>query len=340
MDRRFLRNEDYFRVIEKSLLDQMIYGKNEKILQAEESAEASMVDYLTENFQIEEALNVGKKIADYDRAITFPPGVFIYKDGGIYEVIQAISGFKSPMLNPYSVELTEFSSEEYEKAARYSQFETYKPGQRYIYNGVYYECVIAHGYKLGNIRIPGVDCWSKVVYSDWTPDNYSLWAVVKFNGEFYTLMDMEGFDMLSNPLVSDNWGKIADYDKTYNQYEFSDHEYVVYDGAVFYPISNVNSDIPEEGVNLFPNDPRNINVKKHMIRIAMYELSKLVAPNNVPVVRVNDYNESMQWLKDVGKLKINPQIPRKIDIDGKEVVDWAIGSFQASYDPYQNPWHI
>ena len=49
-----------------------------------------------------------------------------------------------------------------------------------------------------------------------------------------------------------------------------------------------------------------------MTRLAIYELTKLIAPNNVSVIRVKDYEDSIKWLNDASKLKINPQIPRKI----------------------------
>ena len=75
-----------------------------------------------------------------------------------------------------------------------------------------------------------------------------------------------------------------------------------------------------------------------MVRLAIYELTKLVAPNNVSVVRLKDYETSMKWLNDAAKLKLNPQIPRKLAGDKLEVMDWQLATFQTSYDPYQNPW--
>ena len=77
-----------------------------------------------------------------------------------------------------------------------------------------------------------------------------------------------------------------------------------------------------------------------MIRLAVYELTKLIAPNNVSVVRMRDYEDSMKWLNDASKLRINPQIPRKIAEDNKPVTDWQMATFQTSYDPYKNPWQI
>lgn len=69
---------------------------------------------------------------------------------------------------------------------------------------------------------------------------------------------------------------------------------VVYEGRVFYPGTDVNADLPQRGVNLAPHDPRNYNLKKHMVRLALYELTKLNAPNNVSVVRMRDYEDSMK----------------------------------------------
>lgn len=75
-----------------------------------------------------------------------------------------------------------------------------------------------------------------------------------------------------------------------------------------------------------------------MVRLALYELTKLIAPNNVSIVRMRDYEDSMKWLNDASKLRLNPQIPRKVDNADKEVVDWQIATFQTEYNPWNNPW--
>lgn len=139
-------------------------------------------------------------------------------------------------------------------------------------------------------------------------------------------------------MESDNWGAIADYTPDYNKYELSENEYVVYNDRVFCPEIDVNADIPEIGNNLSLSDPRNYNLKKHMVRLAIYELTKLIAPNNVSAVRVRDYEDSMKWLSDTAKLKLNPQIPRKLTEDKRPVTDWQLATFQNDYDPYKNPW--
>lgn len=178
----------------------------------------------------------------------------------------------------------------------------------------------------------------EVPTSPWQPVDYKLWAVVEYQEGFYTLMSLDDFDNNIDPLQSGNCGTIADYAPEYNAYELSGNEYVVYEGHVFFPENDVNADIPAVGTNLVLHDPRNYNLKKHMIRLAIYELTKHIAPNNVSVVRMRDYEDSMKSLNDASKLRINPQIPHRLGEDKKPVTDWQMVTFQTDYDPYKNPW--
>lgn len=337
MYRRFLNNNDYLGVITEKALSEMTRGNMECFVQAEEAAETSIVEYLSENYEVQNELNKGKYIAEYDRKITFPIGAYIYYEGKIHEVIQSISSYKAPADTDYWEEFFD-ANINIESLSNYSQFSTYYKGDTVLYNDVAYICLSDNGYKFNNIRIPMVNGWTEVEYSDWQPIEYQLWDVVKYKGSYFTLISLENFDNNKIPINSENWGEIADYDPEYNQYELSSHEYVVYNDKVFLPEIDVNSDIPEVGKNLSLSDPRNYNLKKHMVRLAIYELCKLIAANNVSVVRIKDYEGSMKWLNDASKLKINPQIPRRLAEDNKPVTDWQMATFQTDYDPYKNPW--
>ena len=339
MYRRFLNNSDYLGIITQEALQQLTRGNDERFIQAEQSAEMSIVEYLSENYEVEKELAKGKYIADYDRRITYPVGVHIYFDGQIHEVIRSISGYRKPSMVAYWEESTDINIDA-SQVPLYSQFNTYYPGDKVNYNGVVYLCLSENGYKFDDIRIPMVGGWNDAETTMWQPIDYPLWAVVEFEGSFYTLMTLDGFDNNIDPLTSDCWGAIADYDSAYNDYELSDHEYVVYEGRVFYPETDVNTDVPELGNNLSLHDPRNYNLKKHMVRLAVYELTKLIAPNNVSAVRMRDYEDSMKWLNDAAKLRLNPQIPRKVDETKKPVTDWQLATFQNDYDPYRNPWMV
>lgn len=337
MYRRFLNNDDYLGIITPEALAQLTRGNDARFIQAEESAEMSIVEYLSENYEIEKELAKGKYIAEYDRRITYPVGVHVYFEGQIHEVIRSVSGYRKPATVVYWEECSDIHIDA-GQVANYSQFSTYYPGDKVNYNGIAYTCLAENGYKFDDIRIPMVGGWIETEVTLWQPVEYPLWSVVEYEGAFYTLMTLVCFDCNLDPMVSDCWGAIADYDSSYNAYELSEHEYVVYGGRVFYPETDVNADIPQVGQNLSLHDPRNYNLKKHMVRLAIYELTKLIAPNNVSVVRMRDYEDSMKWLNDAAKLRLNPQIPRKVDDTKKPVTDWQLATFQTDYDPYRNPW--
>jgi len=226
------------------------------------------------------------------------------------------------------------------QVVNYSLFGTYYLGDKISHNGVFYTCLLENGYKFNDIHIPLVNGWKEIETPSWQPVEYPLWSVVEYSGEFYTLTTLDSFDSNLDPIVSDNWGAVADYDPAYNTYELSDHEYVVYKGRVFSPETDVNADIPQAGQHFVLHDPRNPNLKRYIVRLAVYELTKLIAPNNVSVVRIRDYEDSMKWLNDMVRLRLSPQILRKLDEIKKPVTDWQLATFQTDYNPHRNPWFI
>lgn len=338
MYRRFLNDSDYLSIITQEALEQLTRGNEERYVQAEQAAEASIVDYLSENYEIEKELAIGKNILDYNRGISYPVGVCFYMNGKICETIQAIHGYTSPAPTPYWHEFEGFI--ELSDVEPYSQIKNYQPEDMVRFLDKVYVCDIQNGIDFNDIRIPGINGWEQVPAYLWEAIPYNLWEVVKYDGQYFALISLENFDPLTNPMDSECWGLIGTYDNTLDSYEISEHEYVVYQDAVYYPIVNPNATIPEIGKNIRYHDPRNYNLKRHMVQLALYELHKLISPNNISAVRIDDYDHTMQWLKDASRLKLNPQIPRKIDKDHKPVTDWQMATFQTSYDPYQNPWHV
>ena len=110
---------------------------------------------------------------------------------------------------------------------------------------------------------------------------------------------------------------------------------------MFYPIINPNPDKLVDGENIVRDDPRNANVVAIMVRIAYFHLNSIISPTNVPETVRWGYEDSVRWLYDAMKFKINPQIPRKMDKHGHHPkVDFAIETFQKNYNPYENPWLI
>lgn len=339
MYRRFLNNGDYLGIITKDALSQITRNDNDKFGKAEEAAEASIVDYLSDKYEIERELLVGKMILDYDRRITYPVGAHFYLDGKIYNVIKSINGYKAPSDIKYWELVEDTTVIDKDKIASYSQLSTFQPDDYVSFNDKVYKCINGNGYDFSNIRIPGIEAWVPIEIYDWKNIPYNLWEVVRYNNKFFALISTENYDPLVNPIESKNWGLIGDYDNSLDTYKTDNTEFVVYNNKVYYPVINVNADKPVENVNITEKDPRNSNIKKHMLQLSLYELHKLISPNNVSAIRVTDYDHSIQWLKDASALRLNPGIPRKIDEEDKvPITDWALATFQKSYDPEKNPF--
>lgn len=341
MYKRFLNNDDYFSIVTEEALSQLIRGREERLAQAEEAAEASIIEYLTDNYEIEKVLEAGKNILEYNDQITYPVGAHFYHDGKIVRAMRTINGRKSPIDSEYWEVYDELIDDPC-RIPEYWQTKDYIPGNIVSFNGMFYKCLNYNGISYGDIRVPGINAWKEIETSSWEPNvPYSLWNVVSYEGFFYALIkDDENIDLTANPEDSEYWGMVGDYDAEYTQYEFSDHEYVVYNNKVYVPTMGVNADELKEDYNIQPGDPRNPNVKKHMLRLAVYELHKLISPNNVSSARITDYETSITWLRDASRMRINPQIPRKIDDEHKPVTEYAIATYARDYDPYKNPWQV
>ena len=229
------------------------------------------------------------------------------------------------------------------KARKYSQRHNYQAGDIAMFAEKAYECLRDNGPAYNDIQIPGVVGWKQVETVGWeTLMDYDVNTVVSYKDSFYALLSKEGYDSLQSPAEAPDevWGLIADYDESV-EYRFSETEWVVRDGAVFVPSMDPNPSVLEQHVNYDFHDPRNINLKKHMLRMAVYELHKIIAPHNVSTARITDYEASLQWLQDVSRMRIDPGIPRCIDRNTrKAVTDYGLATYRRDYNPYENEWQI
>lgn len=341
MYQRFLNNNDYYSIVTKEALEQLTRGDDDRLAQAEEAAEQSILEYLSENYEVERVLNIGKSLTEYNSQITYPAKSFFYYEGNVYQALRTIKGYEAPMSSPYWEVIDEYI-EDTTSIPLYSQLGSYTPEETVWFNGVLFKCLDFNGIDYNNVRVPGLSAWEKVGSEQWEANvPYNQWAVVSYNGKFYTLMDnpaVVGVDLTKNPNISPSWGLIGNYTPDY-KYELTDYEYVVYEGAVYRPIADPNNDKPEVGKNIKLNDPRHPNLKKHLLRLAVYELYKLVTPSNMSQPRITDYETSIIWLRDAGKLRINPQLPRRLE-ESKPIADFAIATFSRGYDPYENAWQV
>jgi len=295
---RFLRLPDYVGLISEYHMQQVSDDySEEKFKKVEEDSEICILEYMSENYMIEDALAVGKTILDYNDRITYPAGIWFWAEDPEREVFETkfivktlvpLQGKMVPETIAYW-QLRAILPTDPDEIETYSQVSDYYVGDIVERDGDYYDCLANNGYSFQNIRVPGaVNDWELIAST--TADEY----------------DPERDDYVTGDIVE-------------------------LDGLYFQAMSDdVNGDKPQLGVNVYRNDPRNKNIKKHLARLALYEMHKGISPNNISATVFGDWEYSMMWLKKCNDLKINPQIDRRTSEDGKISVDWAISSLSGS----------
>ncbi len=341
---RFLTNNDYRAVLTPEQFEMLVNGDENRLSQAEQSAEMNFLEYLDQHYEIEALFKVGKAIKDYNSSVSYPANAFFKKDGIVFRTLRAINGRKSPTTTEYWGLQTElYNIPDANNKPKYSQLETYSLGDIVQYNGNWYICKVPNGYDLNDIHIPEVEAWQQVPFTEWQPNlEWELNQVCKYGESFYMKASVEADDTeeVLTPEDDDTWAMIGDYSPNYN-YTIGEHDYVAFDGHVFEPIFNPNADEANVGTNIIRDDPRNINVITHMVRISCYYLHQMISPTNISESRRLAYEDSISWLASAARFKINPKIARKMeDEHGSEVVDFALETYQREFDPYQDMWLI
>lgn len=363
---RFLTNKDYCCIATEEHMRQLIRDVPERFPQAEQRAEMQMLEYLDQYYEIEKVLAVGKNIRGYSPYVSYPGQTWIRKDEEIYKTLKCINGYKRPTKTEYWRQVVEFVDPRLiDHAHKYSQLKTYAKGEIVKFGTEYWQCVVPHGYEAGEIHVPGVKAWREAEITPWEPNlDWEKDQVCSYNDNFYQFLgeieveepvendnslseepetlELPDDDTVLTPEEDDRWGLIGEYSEEL-EYDCSEgvFDYVVADDTVFYPVLNPNPDKLEEGVNITRDDPRNANIVAHLSRIALYHLHSIISATNIPETRRWAYEDSILWLYNASKFKINPQLPRKREHDScAPKVDWALETYQRSYDPNENQWLI
>lgn len=355
---RFLTNRDYISIATDEHMRQIIRDVPERIPQAEQRAEMQILEYLDQYYEIEHILAVGKNIREYKPCVTYPANVFIKYNEEIVKTLVCINGNKKPTKMQYWKQVQEFIDPRLIDGARkYSQLCMYSKNDVVRFGTEYWQCLIPHGYEAGEIHVPGANAWREADVIPWEPNlTWDKDQVCSFNEHFYQFLGEQKIDggesnnegentsseEVLTPEDDDRWGMIGEYSDLL-EYDFSEEarDYVVAENTVFYAVINPNMDKLEEGVNIIREDPRNANIVAHMCRIALYHLHSIISPTNISETRRWAYEDSIQWLYNASKFKINPQLPRKHEREtGMPKVDWACATFQRDYNPNENPWLI
>lgn len=342
--RRFLNDSDYLAILTEEAFSQLIRDVHDRVPQAEQAAEMDIVGYLGQYYEIGRELERGKAMREYTPAVSYPAGAYILLNGKPARVTAPMNGYRKPLDREYWKEIVDFTLiSDIDTVPPYLQTRTYNNGNVVRHNGGYWRCVSPNGWDFSNIVVPGIRAWEEVAVAEWEAlVDYSEWDVVAYNGNFYALTSKPAdYDTSVTPSDGDWWGLVGEYNTEY-KFDCADtaHDYAVSGGKVYVPVMNPNADIPQEGVNVVTDDPRNLNLVKHMTRIAVYYLHQTISPTNISETRRLMYEDSMAWLINASKLRVNPLIPRKRKESGEPKDDWATATFQRDFDPYENMWII
>ena len=341
---RFLTNKDYKAVLTDEQFEMLVCGDENRLSQAERSAEMNFLEFLDQHYEIEKVLRVGKCIREYNTGITYPANVHFKKDGVIYKTLKPINGCKKPSYTTYWEQIDDlFSIPDIDNKPKYSQLRTYAIGDIVQFSTEYWVCRCPNGYDLDNVQVPGVDYWKQVEVTEWQPNmEWQLHQVCMYKLLFYVKTSVEApeTDDVLTPETDDTWSRIGDDTSDYN-YKVGEDDYVVLGNYVFEPTMVPNADKVVVGDNVVADDPRNPNVVTHMTNIACYNLHQMISPTNISEVRRWAYEDSMTWLSNAARFKINPKLPRKQDCEtGETVLDFALETYQREFDPSHDMWLI
>ena len=64
---------------------------------------------------------------------------------------------------------------------------------------------------------------------------------------------------------------------------------------------------------------RSIELVNYGVDIALYHIHSRISPQNIPELRINNYNTAITWLKMVTTGQLNVDIPKKTPLQGMRI---------------------
>ena len=197
-------------------------------------------------------------------------------------------------------------------------------------DGNLYECVVDSSENGLNIY-PDTEFWQSIQKTGWSSGvDYSTYDaftdIIAESGLDYSLIEPSNAVVGESPSDSilankGAWKQINV--QTYQRDERYERPHT-FDGYIqdedgeFYYVSEqdekfINSAVESDGFLFSPTkDPRNRNIIKILVELALYQLHSVAVPDNIPTVRISNYEKSMEGLDKFSKMKANPNIPRKV----------------------------
>lgn len=242
----------------------------------------------------------------------------------------------------------------------------YKIGSKVSYDGKFYDSIVDTNTKGLNLYPDTTTIWESVVNEVWSnAKDYSLEpadkTLVNDNAIDYKLIDPSSAVIGTSPADSIIGGDgawavapVSVYDRAARYERSNGFSGFVSLNSDFYYVSELNeqfiNSVSEDSHFVFTptKDPRNRNVIAAMLHLIVYQLCSVVVPDNIPTVRLSNYDNTMKKLDSFSKMKSDPNIPRKIftittvnSITGvseeieKSASKWAINESAATRDTWE-----
>lgn len=202
----------------------------------------------------------------------------------------------------------------------------YVVGDKVSFDGKFYDCIVSSSESGVNLY-PNSTLWTISTYSAWNAStdyaaNDAYLTLVSHNDLDYSLSNPSVASVGQSPDVSSAWTQVVvqhyDRNERYVRGEGFDGYVIDEDGVYYFASAQdegfINSSASEEGSFIFSptKDPRNRNIITCMVHLVLYQLHSVVVPDNIPTVRINNYESVKEKLESFSKMKSNPNIARKV----------------------------
>lgn len=290
----YLRLQDYFNFrIQEQQLNQITQGNSVVRQSCELEAEAEMISYLVQRYDIDDEFRDVGSFVNYNKYYAnnlFELNATAYSDtstyllnenclyqGKVYVCTTVVNIPES--FNPSKWQLVGNQYDLYYIASpypRYSYNTTYRVGDIVYYKNKIYKC---------NVSV------TNIIPTDIDKGSY-YWST----GVDYMF---EGQNIYLSPSYQDGWSNTT----IYNQWDL-----IVYGNNQLYycvkdnnlnvvPSTDINSWLP---ITWVKGDNRSQQLVAFLIDIVLYKIHMRIAPNNIPQLRKDNYTYCLDWLMQAG----------------------------------------
>lgn len=309
----YLRLQDYYnKRIQQAQLNQITQNRDAVRISCEIEAVAQATSYLVQRYDLAEELTDTAVFSsnlvfkpkdrfelnalDYNPLNTYTAGQTTLYQGNVYYCKNNITVPEAFNLNNWTLIGAQYDLFYVDIPYSYYDYKVlYNVGDRIFYKGKIYKCLIS------NSNLSPLD-----------PDNgREYWGVgysIIFTGyyPFNTPNDLNAYNNVTSYVLADK---------------------VNYNGVAYVCIQPNTGVLPDVGFSYWcpigwvKGDNRSQQLVPILLDLSLRKIHNLIAPNNVPQVREDNYDMAIQWLKEAGGQNnaITADIPLLQPLQGKRI---------------------